>query len=93
MWLWSEIILFRNCLLLQLSAPCDYSQLDQFNKLTDTNFHYCQHCRTNVAAKDQAVFLLCFMYQQNCHLSFDSGLFIVGVGWRGSTTNGEKVTE
>lgn len=51
-------------LLITASVPCDSFRLDQFNNLTDTNFHYCQHGAANTRAKDQAVCPLRFPYRQ-----------------------------
>lgn len=71
----------ENCsVLITSSVPCDSFHLDQFNNLTDTNVYYWQHSTANMGAKDQAVCLLCFPYQQHgCQLGCISELLDAGM--------------
>lgn len=71
----------ENCpLLITASVPCDSFHSDQFNKLTDTNFHYCQQGAANTRAKDQAACRLRFLYQQRGRqLACVSGLLGAGM--------------
>lgn len=65
-------------LLITASVPCDSFHLDQFNKLTDTNFHYCQHGTANTGAKDHAPCCSAPPVQRGHQPGCVSGLLAVG---------------